>query len=66
MSLCIITSWGAIPTGNLLAGIVAERFGAPLALAGGGVLTLVVLAAVVVAYSPLRALTVDPLAVRAA
>ncbi|MBA2373504.1 MAG: MFS transporter, partial [Chloroflexi bacterium] len=66
MSLYILTSWGAIPVGNLLAGIVAERFGAPVALAGGGVLTLVVLGAVVAAYPPLRALRVDPVAARLA
>jgi len=64
MSLYILTSWGAIPIGNLLAGIVAERLGAPAALAGGGVLTLVVLGAVVVAYPPLRALRIDALAAR--
>jgi MFS family permease len=66
MSLYILTSWGAIPIGNLLAGIVAERFGAPVALAGGGVLTLVVLGAVVLAYPPLRTLRVDPFAPRTA
>jgi hypothetical protein len=46
MSLYILTSWGVIPFGNLLAGVVAERLGAPVALAGGGLVTLVVLAGV--------------------
>ena len=55
LSLYILTSWGCIPIGNLLAGAVAERFGAMVALAGGGIITLVVLAVVVVAYPPLRA-----------
>ena len=40
MSLYILTSLGVIPFGNLIAGAVAERFGAPLALAGGGTATL--------------------------
>ncbi len=54
LSLYIMTSWGAIPIGNLLAGAVAERFGAPVALAGGGLITLAVALAVAVAYQPLR------------
>ncbi len=58
LSLYILTSFGAIPIGNLAAGALAERFGAPLALAGGGVLTLLVLALIVAAYPPLRHLRV--------
>ena len=54
LSLYILTSWGAIPIGNLLAGAVAERFGAPVALAGGGLITLAVAVAVALAYQPLR------------
>ena len=54
MSLYILTSWGAIPLGSVLAGAVAERFGAPLALAGGGVITLVVAGLVAAAYVPIR------------
>jgi MFS family permease len=50
MSLYILTSLGVIPFGNLLAGLVAERFGPTLALAGGGFLTLVSVGVVVVAY----------------
>ncbi len=58
LSLYILTSFGAIPIGNLAAGALAERFGAPLALAGGGVLTLLVLALIVASYPPLRHLRV--------
>ncbi len=58
LSLYVLTSLGVIPFGNLLAGIVAQAFGPTVALAGGGVLTLVALAWVVVAYPQL--LTVHP------
>jgi MFS family permease len=54
MSLYILTSWGAIPIGNVLAGWVAEAYGAPVALAGGGVVTLVVGGAVAAWYVPIR------------
>lgn len=54
MSLYILTSWGAIPLGNLLAGFLAERFGAPAALAGGGLITLGVAVVVGLTYHPLR------------
>ncbi|HEY7522474.1 MAG TPA: MFS transporter [Candidatus Limnocylindrales bacterium] len=56
MSLYILTSFGAIPFGNLLAGGIAERLGAPVALAGGGVATLLVVALVAVRYPQLRTL----------
>jgi hypothetical protein len=48
MSLYMLTSLGVIPFGNLLAGLVAERFGATVALVGGGVLTIAVVGWVVV------------------
>jgi MFS family permease len=54
LSLYILTSLGVIPFGNLLAGAVAERFGAPLALAGGGTATLVILVIVAIAFPALR------------
>ena len=60
LSLYILTSWGAIPIGSLLAGTVAERFGAPSALAGGGLVTLFVAAVVALAYRPLRIVHADP------
>lgn len=54
MSLYILTSLGVIPFGNLLAGLVAQQFGPTVALAGGGVLTLAAVAAVVVVFPALR------------
>lgn len=56
MSLYILASLGVIPIGNLLAGLVAERVGATVALAGGGVATIVVVAGVIVAFPALREL----------
>jgi MFS family permease len=49
MSLYMLTSLGVTPFGSLLAGLVAERFGPTVALASGGVLTIVIVGAVVVA-----------------
>ena len=37
MSMFILSFIGTMPIGNLLAGAIAERYGAPLTLAGGGV-----------------------------
>ena len=54
LSLYVLTSLGVIPFGNLIAGAVAERFGAPLALAGGGTVTLVILVAVAIGFPSLR------------
>lgn len=59
MSLYILTSWGMIPIGNLVAGGVAERFGAPVALAGGGAVTLAAVVAVAVAAPRVRDLRPD-------
>jgi hypothetical protein len=47
MSLYILTSWGMIPIGNVLAGAIAERSTPTVALVAGSAVTLV--AAVVVA-----------------
>ena len=66
LSLYILTSWGAIPLGNLLAGAVAERYGAPVALAGGGLITLAVAIGTAAAYRPLRVVHADPARVQAA
>jgi MFS family permease len=54
LSLYILTSLGVIPFGNLVAGAIAERFGAALALVGGGTATLIILAMVAVAFPALR------------
>ena len=59
MSLYILTSLGVIPIGNLLSGVVADRFGATVALAGGGALTLLAVLAVAVAGPQLRALRAE-------
>jgi MFS family permease len=56
LSLYILTSLGVIPFGNLVAGAIAERFGAPLALAGGGTATLVILGVVAFSFPVLRGL----------
>ncbi|HEY7736260.1 MAG TPA: MFS transporter [Candidatus Limnocylindrales bacterium] len=63
MSLYILTSWGAIPFGNLISGGIAERFGAPVALAGGGVATLAILALVAIRYPEVRGLRASALIV---
>jgi len=54
MSLYILTSWGMIPVGNLASGIVAERYGAPVALAGGGLVTLAAVVIVALRYPGVR------------
>jgi len=54
LSLYILTSLGVIPFGNLVAGAIAERFGAALALVGGGSATLIILALVAIAFPALR------------
>ena len=56
LSIYILTSLGVIPFGNLLAGAIAERFGAPLALVGGGTATLIILAVVAYTFPVLRRL----------
>jgi hypothetical protein len=57
LSLYVMTSLGLIPFGNLMAGAIAERFDAPLALAGGGTVTLILLAIVAIAFPALRRVT---------
>ena len=44
MSLYILTSTGFIPLGNILAGVIAERIGAPTTLSGMVLITLAVCA----------------------
>ena len=62
VSLYILTSLGVIPIGNLLAGLVAQAFGPTVALAGGGIATLVVVGAVVVSFPSLRRVRPEPYA----
>ena len=59
LSLYILTSLGVIPFGNLLAGAIAEEFGPPLALAGGGTVTLMILAIVAINFPVLRGLRAE-------
>jgi MFS family permease len=66
MSLYILTSLGVIPFGNLLAGLVAQQFGPTVALAGGGLLTLVAVGAVAVGFPDLRRLRAETFIARAA
>jgi len=47
MSIYILASTGVVPLGNIVGGLVAEHYGAPLALVGGGCLTLLLAAALV-------------------
>jgi MFS family permease len=56
MSLYILTSWGLIPVGNVMAGIVAERSTPSVALVAGGAITLLVAVTVAIAVPELRRL----------
>lgn len=56
MSMFILSFVGTMPVGNLLAGVVAERYGAPLTLAGGGVCIVLYVALVAVRNRRLREL----------
>jgi MFS family permease len=66
MSLYILSSTGFIPVGNILAGVVAERIGAPSTLAGMVVITLAVCAFVVLRVPALLALTAGGIRARQA
>jgi MFS family permease len=63
MSLYILSSTGFIPLGNIVAGVAAERVGAPSTLAGMVLITLMVCAFVALRVPSLLALDAD--AVRA-
>jgi MFS family permease len=56
MSMFILSFIGTMPIGNLLAGVVASRYGAPLTLAGGGVCIVFYVTAVAVRNRRLRML----------
>ncbi len=56
LSLWTLAALGAVPIGNLAAGAVADRFGGPLALGGGGLLSALAVVAVGVAVPELRSL----------
>jgi len=56
MSMFILSFIGTMPVGNLIAGIAAERFGAPHTLAAGGVIIALFTAVVTLRYKRLRLL----------
>jgi MFS family permease len=56
MSLYILSSWGLIPIGNVVAGAVAERASPSIALIGGGLVTIAAVLLVAVAVPEIRRL----------
>ncbi|MBD0370624.1 MAG: MFS transporter [Pyrinomonadaceae bacterium] len=56
MSMFILSFVGTMPIGNLIAGSVAARFGAPYTLAGGGVIIAFFIAIIALANKRLREL----------
>ena len=56
MSMFILTFIGAMPFGNLIAGIAAERFGAPYTLAVGGAIIGLFISVVAISNKRLREL----------
>lgn len=56
MSMFILSFIGAMPIGNLLAGTVSHKYGAPFALAGGGVCIILYVTVVAVRNKRLREL----------
>ncbi|HEX8746680.1 MAG TPA: MFS transporter [Pyrinomonadaceae bacterium] len=56
MSMFILSFIGTMPLGNLIAGITAERFGAPYTLAAGGVIISISIAFIAIRNKRLREL----------
>lgn len=56
MSMFILSFIGTMPIGNLLAGAVSQRYGAPFALAGGGVCIIIYVTVVAIRNRRLREL----------
>jgi MFS family permease len=56
MSMFILSFIGAMPIGNLIAGVVSHRYGAPFALAGGGVCIIIYVTVVAITNRRLREL----------
>ena len=56
MSMFILSFIGTMPIGNLLAGAVSHRYGAPLTLAGGGVCIVIYVVVVAIRNQALRQL----------
>jgi predicted MFS family arabinose efflux permease len=59
MSLYLFMALGLMPVGNVLSGLVAERFGVQVALGGGGLVTIAAVLATWVRSPRLRALGTD-------
>ena len=56
MSMFILSFAGSMPIGNLLAGVVSHRFGAPATLAAGGVAIVIYVTTVAIVNDRLREL----------
>ena len=56
MSMFILSFVGTMPIGNLIAGVVSHRFGAPVALAAGGLAIIVYVTIVAISNERLREL----------
>ncbi|HUS13079.1 MAG TPA: MFS transporter [Pyrinomonadaceae bacterium] len=56
MSMFILSFIGAMPIGNLLAGVVSHSYGAPFALAGGGICIIIYVTIVTIRNERLRQL----------
>ena len=56
MSMFILSFIGSMPIGNLAAGVVSQRFGAPVALAAGGLAIILYVAIVAITNKRLREL----------
>ncbi|MEK6282065.1 MAG: MFS transporter [Acidobacteriota bacterium] len=56
MSMFILSFIGTMPLGNLLAGVVSHRYGAPITLAGGGICIVLYVAVVAIRNRRLRQL----------
>jgi predicted MFS family arabinose efflux permease len=54
MSMFILSFVGAMPIGNLLAGVVSDRYGAPTALTAGGLAIVIFIILMTVFNSRLR------------
>jgi predicted MFS family arabinose efflux permease len=56
MSMFMLSFFGAFPIGNYLAGVAADRYGAPHTLAAGGAIVAAFVAAVALLNPRLRAM----------